>query len=127
MRFAEAEFFLSAPKKDGKPLRWHLQIVHNAIGQFGESQAQHIPEEYHEAWDMFVNSPQIPLELEYLWKGFLELHNARGAGMAPESLSYSDVDAWARLNRITLQKFELSTIFALDRVYFKSMEKTSKK
>ncbi|MBC3920355.1 hypothetical protein H8L32_23025 [Undibacterium sp. CY18W] len=123
--YARAEFFLSQPQKDGKPLRWHLTVAHDAIAHFdAASSMQYIPAELRDSWDLFVNPPQLPFELEYLWRWFLELHNSRSNnGMGPSVITYQDLLAWSHMTGNQPRKFELDAIRQLDRIYFEAMDK----
>ena len=69
--------------------------------------------------DRPVDPPPAPVRYLFAW--FQEMSCGRGiAGMgAPMLLTATEIDAWARLRRITLQDWELDTIRALDAAYIR--------
>ena len=59
-----------------------------------------------------------------VWMAFLELDAARGAnGFGPNPLSYTEIDAWARLTGARLSAWEVSLLRDIDRVV---IEKTAR-
>lgn len=62
-----------------------------------------------------IGAPQIPRELEFLWKAFRELSSVRGVTEAgPQAIPYADIAAWAMLYDITFSPWEVDTIRGLD-------------
>ncbi len=57
-----------------------------------------------------------------VWGAFQELDRGRGviAGFRPQALSYTEIDAWARLRGVRLTEFELGCVRVLDAVYLQS-------
>lgn len=64
--------------------------------------------------DPLLEEPPIPRAARALWDAFLSLASSRQTGFAPQALTYVDVEAWCRLNRVTLTPWELDTLMALD-------------
>ena len=63
-----------------------------------------------------LEGPELPLCVRHLWDWWQELHLARGSsGFGPVPLSWSDIDAWARLTGARPSPPELRAIMALDR------------
>jgi len=63
-----------------------------------------------------------------LWQDFLELHNARSSnGFGVNPISFLEIDAWARVNQITVNPADIKIIKALDNVYLKQQAKEAKK
>lgn len=58
--------------------------------------------------------PPIPGSLRYLWNWFCDLASGRGA-RAP--LAWAEVDAWARLNGVTLRPWEARVLRRLDKLW----------
>jgi hypothetical protein len=59
----------------------------------------------------------MPAEVGYLWGWFLELDGARGSnGFGLNPLSYSEIQAWATLMRVTLAPWEVEAIKRIDSV-----------
>ncbi|WP_435404779.1 phage tail assembly chaperone [Methylobacterium isbiliense] len=54
----------------------------------------------------------------HVWRWFWSLSNQRtGTGSGPNALPFSEIEAWGRLKRIRLKRWELDAILAMDRVY----------
>jgi hypothetical protein len=86
------------------------------------------------AWEAGGEKParfdkyHLPELFEQSWQDFLELHNARSSnGFGVNPISYLEIDAWTRLNRITLSLSDIKIIKALDNVFLKQQAKESKK
>ena len=60
----------------------------------------------------------MPIELLYLWEWYLELSAGRNYGSmgGPLPISHLEIAGWCGLNGIELEKWELRTIKALDRL-----------
>lgn len=70
----------------------------------------------------------LPDTLEYIWRDFLELNDARTSnGMSINPISYTEIDAWKRLmnKQVTAQDIEL--IKRLDAVFMHHYQKAEKK
>ncbi|WP_425351546.1 phage tail assembly chaperone [Phyllobacterium brassicacearum] len=49
--------------------------------------------------------PTIPIAARHLWVWFRQLDRARcGNGNGPNPIGHSEIDAWARLRRLTLDQ-----------------------
>ena len=64
--------------------------------------------------DELVNPNEKPSFLNYLWHDFLALSNTRQSGMAANPISYTVIDAYARLMDTKYSKIELAVIKRLD-------------
>lgn len=60
---------------------------------------------------------RCPPPMAYVWHWFRELHGRRQYGMTAQPLTYSEVDAWARLRSTAPTPDEVATLMALDDVY----------
>lgn len=69
--------------------------------------------------DELINPAELPLFLEPLWQDFLNLNQSRQAGMAINPLTYSEIDAYARLTKTTFSKSEVLVIKQLDSLLLK--------
>lgn len=58
--------------------------------------------------------PDFPDLLTYLWEHFINLHNTRSMGMALNPISYTEIEAYSRLMKIQLSKFDIAAIKRLD-------------
>jgi len=59
-----------------------------------------------------------PREVEHVWGWFMELHTQRGSnGFGENSLSFVDMEAWARLTGRSVRPWEVQLILALDRTF----------
>lgn len=84
------------------PLRHHLESI--------EKQTGITPE--------LLKAAPFPETLEYLWRDFIELNNARTSnGYTLNPISFIEIDAWNRLmnKRVTAQ--EISILKQLDAVF----------
>lgn len=70
------------------------------------------------------NEPPNPLIL-YLLDYFLELNLSRQIGMSVNPLLYSEIEAWCRLSKIDLDKWELNVIKQLDVIWLNIQTKNS--
>jgi hypothetical protein len=102
IEYARLEAECSKPGPDGVPQRdtWE------AAAARGNVQAQRK-----------LDSAELPDCLAYLWGWFLELYGRSGAGMAGLlPLSYTEVDAWARLTGNDPNPLEVEALMLLDAV-----------
>lgn len=112
MKFAKADFTLSVKQEDGHTLREHL------VAAWKQSGIK--PQELKAV-------PVLPDLVAYLWSYYLKLHSRRvnyGWGHVP--LSYLEVEAWARLNKLVLDPWELDAILEIDDAYIASVAKAPK-
>lgn len=69
-----------------------------------------------------VDGPEIPWAGRRVWSIFLDLNATRGGnGFGPNPIGYTEIEAWARLNREPVRPWEIEIISALDRAF---LEKT---
>lgn len=62
---------------------------------------------------------RCPPAAQRLWAWFLQLHRTRHrTESGPCPLSYTEVEAWSRLNQVPLQPREIDVLMAVDNVYF---------
>lgn len=67
---------------------------------------------------MLLDAPRLPEGCEELWRIFTELHSCRGnAGMGPQRITYSDIDAFQRVTGTVLQPWEREAIHKADAAY----------
>jgi hypothetical protein len=59
----------------------------------------------------------VPEGLRELWPIFLDLHQTRATGMGPSPISFTEIEAYARLMRWPLQPHHVETIRAMDRAW----------
>lgn len=112
------------PNKDGTSTHSHLMAV-KRMKEMGGQEAL-VPEliEYEHA--------EFDDELIPYWKSFIELGRRRGHGESgPLPLSWTDIDAWARLQQHKPSSLELVIITSCDEVwldvYSKKMTQENKK
>lgn len=64
--------------------------------------------------------PPLPQDAVYLWNYYLNIASKRCySEHGPQQISWSDIDAWCRLTRVALHKWELDIIAALDANFVK--------
>lgn len=67
----------------------------------------------------------LPLVVRPLWNVFTELHEGRGQGVnGPSPITWQDIDAFQRVAGISLSRWEVSMIRALDAVALQSVAKS---
>ena len=101
--YAEREFRLNLPQKDGRPLRQHIEAVMRVTHRWPEGAEPRL----------------LPEGAAYLWEWFCEISGRRQGGMGPLALSWTDIEAWARLRSISLSAFEIDCFNALERAYWR--------
>ncbi len=75
-----------------------------------------------------ADAPKLPPEGAYLWHYWLELHRARtGSGFAVNPLSYSEIEAWARLTDQAVTPWETRVIRAIDDTFMDAEVEASKR
>ena len=106
--YAEQNFMLSIPDKDGVTERQHLEEV--------ERQSGRTP--------LALQGTEFPELLGYVWTAFLLLNQGRGQGFnGPLPISFQDILAWQQLTNEYLLPWEVSTIKRLDTVYLRVVNK----
>lgn len=67
---------------------------------------------------------ELPDSLDVLWDDFMDLHTSRSSTMAgPARISFTDIDAWQRVNSVALRPWQIDAIRKADREYMKSLPK----
>lgn len=67
---------------------------------------------------------ELPDGLETLWSDFLELHSSRGSnGFGPSRITFTDIDAWQRVNGVKLRPWQVEAIRRADNAYLASLPK----
>jgi hypothetical protein len=70
---------------------------------------------------------QVSEVIMYLWEWFLQLNAARqNNGMAISPISYSEIQAWVQLMQVTISPFEITVIKALDNLFIRHVNNSSK-
>lgn len=65
-----------------------------------------------------LDADPCPEPVRYLWQAFCEISATRGNnGFGPNPLSWSEIEAWARLDGRILFQFERTALLMLDRVF----------
>jgi hypothetical protein len=65
-----------------------------------------------------LDGPSVDPAAMYLYRWWLELHSARGGnGFGPEPISYTELDAWARLTRRSPTAEEVTALRTMDDAY----------
>lgn len=67
-----------------------------------------------------MTAPPLDPACAYLWNIWVELHQARGYGMAPNPISWLDLDAYARLTDERFLPWEARAVRAVDEAFFAS-------
>jgi hypothetical protein len=102
--YAEWDFKLAIPDKDGVPEREHLRQVEKQTGRT----------------PLALISPEFPVELEYLWDYFLELSATRPQGYSgPLSITYQEIAAWKDLTGKIVTPMDVEVIKRLDQTYLR--------
>lgn len=65
-------------------------------------------------------APRLPPLAGYLWGIWNELHAARSCGMAPNPISWHEIDAYQRVVGHWLEPWEARAIRAVDDAYIAS-------
>lgn len=66
----------------------------------------------------------LPDGLNQLWLDFLDLHASRANyGFGPARITFQDIDAWQRVNRIELRPWQIEAIRAADNAFLSSVAK----
>jgi hypothetical protein len=100
---------LDSRQKDGRTLRWHLNVVYEKTGIMPPQ----------------LEVPPAPIELAHVWRYFLQMNAKRTVGMAANPLTDEAILAWQRRHHILLDPFEGECIDALDEVYLLAGQRQS--
>ena len=74
--------------------------------------------------ETLANAPALPLGCERLWSDFAEMHECRGSsGFGPQRITFTDMDAWQRMNGVTLAPWEITAIRKADNAFLASLPK----
>lgn len=57
---------------------------------------------------------RLPRGAESVWRAFLQLSGQRQSGMATNPIALTEIEAWCRLQRVTLTPWELDTLLEMD-------------
>jgi len=101
--WAEHQFKLNKPDKDGITEREHLEQVERQIGR--RLEALEPPTDF-------------PMVLSHVWSAFLTLSNRRSAGFSgPNPITFEQIKAWKELTETLIDAWEIEAIIRLDGVY----------
>lgn len=101
--WAEHQFKLNKPDKDGVTEREHLEQVERQIGRRLEALEPPTP---------------FPMLLEHVWSAFISLSNSRTTGFSgPNPITYEQIKAWKELTETPIDPWEIQAVIRLDRVY----------
>lgn len=74
--------------------------------------------------DALINPSELPTGLEHIWSWFIELSNARPAGLSGlEPISYPVIESWMRVTGSEPSSNDVSMIRKLDDLYRKLKNK----
>ena len=106
--FAEHELTLGEKQGDGVSLRHHLEALQRNTGVTPEQ----------------LISVPFPETLEFIWRDFLELNDARTSnGYTVNPISFTELDAWNRLMNKQVTAQEISIMKQLDAVFMNHYQK----
>jgi hypothetical protein len=101
--WAEHQFQLNKPDKNGTTEREHLEQVERQTGR--RPQALEPP----------VGFPPL---MEHVWSAFIALSGSRSAGFSgPNPINYEQIKAFKELTDTPLDAWEIQAIMRLDRAY----------
>jgi hypothetical protein len=101
--WAEHQFKLNKPDKDGITEREHLEQVERQTGR--RLEALEPPTEF----------PQL---MSHVWSAFITLSNSRTQGFSgPNPITYEQIKAWKELTETPVSPWEIIAIKRLDAVY----------
>ncbi len=70
--------------------------------------------------------PELPLGGEHLWAHYLRLDRRRQVGFSINAFSWSDIQAYCGLRKLSLARWEVDAICSLDDAYLQSrLDETS--
>lgn len=100
--YAEHEFSISKPDKNGTSQREHLLEVQRQTGK--------TPKE--------LEGPPFPTLVSHIWSAFIALSSARSMGMSgPDSLSYTEIKNWMDVTNNRLSARDVEALKSLDVIY----------
>lgn len=74
-----------------------------------------------------AEAPPLPKGCELVLRDFLDLHGSRtSTGFGPARISFLELDAWQRVNGVTLEAWEIDAIRAADDAYLAQIAKGRK-
>ena len=108
------------PGADGTTQRDHILEVCKQTGK--------TPEELGVSETSLDEEIPIPEDGLYLWFYFQELSGGRiNSGFGPTALSWSDMEAWARLTSTLLTPYEILTLRSMDTAFLSPNAEQPKK
>jgi hypothetical protein len=70
----------------------------------------------------FAPRGRVALEAGHVWEFFWQLSAARGSnGFGLNPFSYSEIDAFGRLNRIAFEPWEVAALKQMDAAYLRAV------
>ena len=70
--------------------------------------------------------PRIPAGGELLWCWFRDLHATRQVGYSgPMPISFGEIEAYARLNRLPMEPRHVAILRAMDRSFLEAIDETA--
>ena len=101
--WAEHQFKLNKPDKDGITERQHLEQVERQTGRRLEA----------------LEPPTaFPMLLSHVWSAFIALSNTRTSGFSgPNPITYEQIKAWKELTDTPMDPWEIQAVIRLDGVY----------
>jgi hypothetical protein len=106
LEFAEFNFKLNTPDKNGTTQREHLEQVERQTGRR----------------PIALEGPDFPMLVSHIWSAFILLSSARSAGFSgPNPISYEEIKTWKELTETPLDAREVEAIKRLDTVYMRVM------
>ena len=101
--WAEHQFKLNRPDKNGITDREHLEQVERQTGRRPE------------ALEPPTDFPQL---VSHVWAAFITLNNSRTQGFSgPNPITYEQIKAWKELTETPVSSWEVTAIKRLDTVY----------
>ena len=103
--WAEHQFKLNKPDKDGITEREHLEQVERQIGRRPEA----------------LEPPTVfPQLMSHVWSAFCRLSNSRTQGFSgPNPITYEQIKAWKELTETPVEPREVEAIKSVDTVYMR--------
>lgn len=101
--WAEHQFKLNRPDKDGVTEREHLEQVERQIGRRVEA----------------LEPPtDFPMLISHVWSAFIVLSGSRSQGFnGPNPITYEQIKAWKELTETPISAWEVEAIKRVDAVY----------
>jgi len=102
--WAEREFELGKPDKDGIALREHLEQIERQTGKR--------PKE--------LENTDFPTLASNIWSAFIALSSSRSSGFSgPNPITFSEIKSWMQLTHSRLAAWEVEALKAIDLLYIK--------